>query len=57
MVRFFEENVVIGKLNNAPEIHHSDPVADFADQSHVMGDKDVGKPVSFLQFVKKLEQP
>jgi len=52
MQRHFEEAGLVCGLDDAPEIHHRDPITDVLDHREVVGDEQVGQ----LQFILKVHQ-
>ena len=44
-----------GDLDDPPEVHHGDPVADVADDAQVVGDEQVGQPELALQPLEQVD--
>ena len=49
MSRFPEDDVALALLHDPPQIHHTDPVADMANNRQIMGNEEVGRPPLSLQ--------
>ena len=55
MQRIFVQFISFGKLDDDPEIHDSDAVADVADHRKVMGDEQISQPHFLLQVFQKID--
>lgn len=56
VLRIEEQLLVLGHLNNAPQIHDQHARAGTADQCEIVGDEDAGVFVSLLQIFEQIKK-
>ena len=55
MARVGEQLGLVGDLDDAPEIHHGDAVADMGDDREIMRDEQIGEAVLALQVDQQID--
>ncbi len=51
-----EERLGRGELDDAPDVHHGDPIADMLDDTQIMSDEDAGQAEFVLEVLQQVER-